>query len=148
MFMLSVYKPPQSAAFPDEDEKALLLRPGAGPSSSKPPSPTPRCQPPLAVSAVSTAAMAAAAAAASTAGARSSRAMVAAVWQQAAAGVAEASEMTDALPRPTAAPADGSLTGAASVMTGFASLPVLSAAIVEPISFPPTEEGYASKVRT
>ena len=150
----------QSYAFPDEDEKALLLRPDAGPSSSKPPSPTPRCQPPPPISAFSTADATAAAAAAATThttGARSEAA--AAVWQQAAA---EAAGTMDPLSRPLAggaavpgmpepssrplAAAGGSLMDAASEMTEFMSLPRPAAAIVEPISFPPTEEGYASKV--
>ena len=146
----------QSYAFPDEDEKALLLRPDAGPSSSKPPSPTPRYPPRQPISAFSTAA-AAAGTTTHTTGARSEAA--AAVWRQAAA---EATGMTDPLSRPSAgvaavpgmtdrssrplAAAGGSLMDAASEMTEFTSLPRPAAAIVEPISFPPTEEGYASKV--
>ena len=131
----------QSNAFPDEDEKALLLRPDAGSSSSKPPSPTPRCLTPPLVSAFSTTdATAAAAATAHTTGARSEAA--AAVWRQAAA---EAAGVPDPSSRPLAA-AGGSVMDAASEMTEFMSLPRPAAAIVEPISFPPTEEGYASKV--
>ena len=153
-----------SDTFPDEDEKTLLLCPDGGPSSSKPPSPPPRCRPSLAVSAFSTAA-ATATGAVAAGGARSEAAGARSVRRQAVeGGVADASGMTDSLSRPLAAAggmtdplsrplagggaaAGGSLMDAASEMTEFMSLPRPAAAIVEPISFPPTEEGYASQVR-